>query len=460
VRWADKVNAERDRALEFEEILGYHLEQAHRYLSELGPLDEKGLALGQDAARRLSSAARRAFARGDTHAAANLYRRSLALLRADDPARLGLLPELAETLMESGEFAEARSVLAEATAAADGAGNERLKAGAQIVGMLVRLYSAEPGDWSAQALRLAEEAIPLLERHQAHDEVANAWRVIGFVHGIAGRYSLVGQAVTECMRHARLAGDARLVGRTGLALSTSALYGPTPVRQAIEQCERIIADGLSDRQVEGSVMCTMAQLRAMNGELEAARALYRRGRALLRDLGQGVNAASTGLDVARVELLDGDLMLAEREVLADYEFLKQRGETYFLSTMAALLSRILRDQRRDEEAMAYSRIAEEAASADDIESQILWRCIRAPLAARMGSVEEAEALSAAALELAGKTEVPALQADALTELGCALYLRGRADEARRHFDEAITLYAAKGDVVSLARAQRLAAGPA
>ena len=46
VRWADKVNAERDRALEFEEILGYHLEQAYRYLGELGPLDEAGVAIG------------------------------------------------------------------------------------------------------------------------------------------------------------------------------------------------------------------------------------------------------------------------------------------------------------------------------------------------------------------------------------------------------------------------------
>ena len=33
VRWADQVNAERGRALEFEEILGYHLEQAHHYLA-------------------------------------------------------------------------------------------------------------------------------------------------------------------------------------------------------------------------------------------------------------------------------------------------------------------------------------------------------------------------------------------------------------------------------------------
>ena len=74
VRWADRVNADRDRALEFEEILGYHLEQAHRYFGELGPLDDNGLAIGRDASNRLANAARRAFERGDMHAAANLYR--------------------------------------------------------------------------------------------------------------------------------------------------------------------------------------------------------------------------------------------------------------------------------------------------------------------------------------------------------------------------------------------------
>ena len=70
-----KIESEEEgssREQEFEEILGYHLEQAHRYLRELGPLDEAGVAIGVDAARRLSSAAKRAFARGDMHAAADL----------------------------------------------------------------------------------------------------------------------------------------------------------------------------------------------------------------------------------------------------------------------------------------------------------------------------------------------------------------------------------------------------
>ena len=75
--------ANRDRGAEFEEILGYHLEQAWTYLSELGPLDERGREIGEDGARRLASAGRRAFARGDIPAAATLLGRAAALLPAE-----------------------------------------------------------------------------------------------------------------------------------------------------------------------------------------------------------------------------------------------------------------------------------------------------------------------------------------------------------------------------------------
>ena len=134
VRWADKVNAERDRALEFEEILGYHLEQAYRYLGELGPLDEAGVAIGADAARAPGERRHGArFARGDMHAAANLFRRAVALLGDDDPTRLALLPELGEALMELGDFARSARRAREAEAAAERAGNERLAASAQLL---------------------------------------------------------------------------------------------------------------------------------------------------------------------------------------------------------------------------------------------------------------------------------------------------------------------------------------
>ena len=179
------------------------------------------------------------------------------------------------------------------------------------------------------------------------------------------------------------------------------------------------------------ILCMLAQLRAMNGEFDEARALYRRGRGLLRELGQGVSAASTGIDLARVELLAGDLAAAEREVRADYEFLERQGETYFLSTMAALLSRVVRDQGRDDEALSSLHSVEEAAAADDdVEAQVLWRSVRAPILARAGDLAEAEALLREAVELAHESEAPVLQADTLSELAEVLRLAGRGDEAR------------------------------
>ena len=452
VRWADRINAERGRELEFQEILGYHLEQAHRYLAELGPLDEQGIAIGADAAQRLSNAAKRAFARGDMHAADNLFRRAIALLGENDPARLALLPEFGEVLLELGNFTQARTVLAEAQAAAERAGNRRIAASAQLLRMRVRIFSAEPGDWNDEALRLADESIPLFERESAHPELARVWRLMSIVHGMAGRYGQASDDMTRSMEHARLAGDERLIARNAMGLAVNTLLGPTPVPQVIVQCEQMIAAGLSDRQAESRLLCTLALLHAMNGEFDKARALYQRGRGMLRELGQGVMAASAGIDILNIEILAGDLVAAEREVMPDYEFLARLGETYTLSTMAAMLSRVVRDQGRDADALVFSQVAEGATAADDIESQALWRSIRAPIIARTGNLAEAESLARAAVEFSQKTDAPQLRGDTLSELAAVLLLAGRIDEARQAIGSAIAIYAAKGDVVSAARA--------
>ncbi len=456
VKWADQVNAESDRGQEFEAILGYHLEQAYKYLDELGPIDEAGAAIGRDGARRLASAARRAFARGDMHAAANLYQRAAALLATDDPQRAEFLPELGETLMGLGDFAGAHSVVEEARVAADRMSNLRLMASSKLVGIFSRLYRGELVDSSEVVLKTAHELIPMLEREDAHSELAAAWRLIVILHARAGQYSLGSMAAERSIAHARLAGNDRLIAKTGGYLSNFALYGPTPVTQAIAQCEQLIAEGLTDRQVECMVICKLAQLKAMNGELESARGLFQQGRKTLRDLGQGVNTASTGIDLVRVELHGGDLTIAEREARADYEFLATIGETYYLSTIAALLSRVVRDQGRDDEALILSKTAEETTAADDIESQALWRSIRAPIVARAGNTALAEELARTALEMVRRTEAPSLQADALSELASVLQVSKKVNDARRAIDEAIALYTLKGDSVSAARSSEWA----
>ena len=230
-----------------------------------------------------------------------------------------------------------------------------------------------------------------------------------------------------------------------------------PVLRAIEQCEQLLADGFSDRIVECNVICILAALKAMDGDLDGARDHYRRGRAVLRDLGQGHHAAATGIELARVELLGGDLVRAEREVRADMEFLAARGETYFLSTIAALLARIVRDQGRDEEALGLLVTAEEATAEDDIESQALWRGVRASILARRGHYDDAETLAKTAVGLTLGTEAPNMQADALLELAEVLRSAEKSSEAEASVTRALELYLSKGNLVGARVARELAA---
>ena len=58
-----------------EEIVGYHLERACAYRASLGPVDAEGRALARRAATRLGAAGRRAYERGDLHAAVGLLAR-------------------------------------------------------------------------------------------------------------------------------------------------------------------------------------------------------------------------------------------------------------------------------------------------------------------------------------------------------------------------------------------------
>jgi len=107
--WAEQVNRDRQRETEYEEILGYHLEQAYRYLFQLGPIDDHARTIGDRAATKLAATGRRAFERGDMAAAANLLERATALLEPLDPRRLALFPELGEALLQIGDFAHAES---------------------------------------------------------------------------------------------------------------------------------------------------------------------------------------------------------------------------------------------------------------------------------------------------------------------------------------------------------------
>ncbi len=458
VAWADSVNA--DRAVEYEEILAYHLEQAHRYLSELGPPDAHGTALARRAAERLASAGHRAFDRGDMPAAANLLQRAAVLLPTSSDERLQLLPDIGEALAETGQFAEAIEVLEEAERLAAETGNETAGAAAKLAHLDVQSHASDPADWERTATEATAAAIRTFELTGNHGGLAQAWRLLAYVHGTACRYAEAADAARRAEEHARRAGDERQRSRAAVQYAIAAVYGPMPAGEAFVRCQRIVEEAIDDRRSEGLAMSLLARLCAMRGDFEHARSLYRSARATLEDLGRSVVAASTSLDSCGVEMLAGDPAAAERELSRDYAALSEMGETYLLSTVAAELARAVEAQGRLEEAARLTGEAEVLAADDDLTSQALWRSVRARVLAASGDHEHAIALAREAVSILQPTDAAVVQADALVDLAEVLRAGGEAREAESSLWAALELNERKGNVVAAGRVRQALGEPA
>ena len=89
------------RLREFEEIVGYHFEQAFNYRIALGARNARANLLAAQACERLEAAGRRALVRSDLPAAISLLERVSRLLVADDPRRAALLVEIGAALIRS-----------------------------------------------------------------------------------------------------------------------------------------------------------------------------------------------------------------------------------------------------------------------------------------------------------------------------------------------------------------------
>ncbi len=190
----------------------------------------------------------------------------------------------------------------------------RVAASTRVIATFLRLYSPEKDAEAEDPLQLADEIAPQLEREGANNELAYVWRLVLMVHAVAGRYAKASEAAQLALKYSHLAGNERFAARTAGTLGSIALYGPTPVKDAIAQCEHAIQEGLSDRRVEASLLCMLASLRAMNGEIQVARNLYQRGREMLRDLGNAVLVATNGIHLGNIELHGGDLQRAEKQI--------------------------------------------------------------------------------------------------------------------------------------------------
>jgi hypothetical protein len=457
VAWADVVNAERGRAQEFEEILGYHLEQAYRYRAELGPLDDHGVDLGLRAAERLGSAGTRAIGRGDMPAAASLLERAAAVLPTDHETRPWLLIRAGEARLELGEFAIAGQMIERAIEVAGQLGDAALEATARIERSRLR-YLTDAAGSDAQLASQVRQAIPVLEAAGAEAGLARAWRLLTYVETAAAQYGAAEQTATAMLEHARRSGD-RLMEIRGLpALAFTARLGPMPVSEALNRCEELLSRTEGDRRAEAIILRAIAHLRAMQGDFEAARDLYGRVRATLLELGWNFDAALVSIDSGPIELLAGNPTAAEAELRNDYLALDRIAERNYITTTAAYLAEALYRLDRFEDASQFATFSEETAAADDLLTQILWRAVRGKLLARDGHIDEGSAMAREAVRLAHTSDDPTSQGNALVDLAEVLEAGAQFVEARAALAAATDRFEVKDNLAAAGVArERLAA---
>jgi predicted ATPase/class 3 adenylate cyclase/DNA-binding winged helix-turn-helix (wHTH) protein len=440
--WLEDVAA--DRMDEFEEIVGYHLEQGSRFLGELGEAETCG-RLAARGSERLESAGRRALRRADRGAAVTLLERAVALCARDVPRRAALLPDLGGALIEAGRLADAGTVLGDARAAAETAGDDMAAARVEIQDQFLRLQLGESA--AAEASAVVERVLPLFEAARDEQGLCSALRLRAWHHWIAAQADAATKAWEDAAGHARAAGlEHERIEILGW-IASSLFFGPTPVAQAIERCEAIRAEVEGNLAAVAEVLQPLAGLHAMEGRFDQARELLAASDAAYEEMGLSLSTAVSH-HAAMVELLAGDPAAAERSLRKGYAVLEEMGDKALLSTTAAFLGQAVLAQGRDDDAERAAGLSAELAAEDDVLTQAVWRGVRATVLARRGGLAEAERLARQAVALAERTDLVNHQAETLAVLGAVLGLRGRHDDSQAALREALRLYEQKGNLMA------------
>jgi DNA-binding SARP family transcriptional activator len=428
------------------EILGYHLEQSVRYLSELRPTEAQKSPLSHRAAVHLETAGRAAHDRDDALAAVNLLIRAAALLPPDDPALARLYTSLGTALTEAGQLERARATLDDAQRIAAANGDEGQRARARVQALLSDLELAP----NRAAAEIAQ-ALPELRDEFARDldevGLCRTLQLEAAMYWIHARSAAAEDAWRRAAEYARRANDQWQLTEILGWLASAALWGPTPAAEGIKRCEDYLDEIGNHHRGQAAVLLHMAGLYAMQDMLEMAHVTLDRAKTHLETLGPTMAAAVTH-PAALIAMLAGDPATAEMHLRREYESLSKMGDKGYLATTAALLAKAIaaQDEKRYDEATELIAISQEAAAGEDVSALIINQGLSARILADRGRHAEAVGLASSAVALAAQTDLLSQHADALLDLAEVLAASGRAAEAHAEATEALDLYQRKGNL--------------
>ncbi len=437
---------------EHEEVIAFHLEQAHEYRRQLGPLDERGRALGERAAQRLRSAGARALAREDLAATANLLTRALERGSGGEDE---IIWDLCEALLSAGDTSAAAALI---DRFGQQAGTDSARRARREV-LEAQLANLTGAGHIVQTAELAAAAAAVLGEQGDRAGEAKGCQVAAQAYARLGRVAAAEEALDRALAAARAADDRRRITAVLAGAPRAALWGPSPVVRASGRCldiVRILRMNPGNRHVEAIALRCQAVLEAMRGRFEAAREIVGSGRATLEELGLAFELHETAVHAGIVELLADDPAAAAIHLRAARSGFETLGVASGAAQAAALLARALVDQGgHDEQALEQTHFAEEHGG-EDLKTTITWASARAEALARMGDHEQALELARRAVALAAPTDALADKADASMALARVLRAAGQSGAAGEAASAAGALFAAKGHAVGVERAARLA----
>ena len=426
------------------EIVGYHLEQAHGYRSELDPGDPNVGALADRAARVLSAAALGAWKRADITAADNLLGRTAALVPSGDPKRRGVLCELGMAREQLGDPAGGEAAFLEAIDEAALANDGALEAWAKIELARARLHRG--GD-PEQLVELVQASLPLLETAANDRALGRAWRSVGYARGsMQGRCADWLEGSERALPYYRRSGwsTAGCISEIAAAL----YYGPTPVPEAQRRCEELLADA-TDRLGTAHALAFLAGLRAYDERQDDALRLLDEADLVYRDYRDEYSMANTsGRLRGDVYLLAEDYEAAQAAFERCCESFERFGNDAALASVGAKLGESLHASGELQEAWRWSAIAEARAPSGDVISQFAWRSLKARVLASRSRFPEAESLAMDALTLVTRTDALTYQGDVLLAVATVLEAAKRPVDAAERVRQAIDIYDRKQNVAS------------
>jgi tetratricopeptide (TPR) repeat protein len=434
-----------DRLGELEAELGYHLEHAYRYRTELAPVDDRARSLARRAAARLGSAGQRAGRAREDEVAVGLLSRARGLLPEGDPQGLTLLPLIAESLEGTAKHAQAGELYAEALEAAARLGDRALEGRARL-GRAHVWFVVEPERSSAEVVAEAERAIELLEAAGEERAIAEAWRLVGESRMYEGRAAQGRLALERALERIDVETASRSVNAVSFALAMCLLEGPASLAEAAAfATDRLgLARAKGLLSFEADMLHVLGIAEARRGHFDEGRKALESSTAISEELGLRYMAQWSRRSLGHLELAAGDPRAAEVPLRSSFEVMEGMGLKSSLGEAAVPLAEALHEQGRDKEAAELLESVKDGWVTGDASVEAPRLAVRAKLYAAQGWDDHADRAIRRALRLVRTTDWRCLQADTLLAHAEVLQLTDREDEAVASVTEAAAVAQAKG----------------